>query len=161
MHAMTDATELVELLKDARATVATAESLTGGRLAARMSEAPGSSEIFMGGAVTYATEAKVKVLGVPEQVVDEHGVVSGECARAMAEGVRRLLGSTYGVSTTGVAGPDRQEDKPVGTVFVGVAGPDGTDVVPLALEGDRDSITAETVLAAVEALVAAVAGRPD
>ena len=158
---MTDATELVELLKDARATVATAESLTGGRLAARMSEAPGSSEIFMGGAVTYATEAKVKVLGVPEQVVDEHGVVSGECARAMAEGVRRLLGSTYGVSTTGVAGPDRQEDKPVGTVFVGVAGPDGTDVVPLALEGDRDSITAETVLAAVEALVAAVAGRPD
>lgn len=158
---MTDATELVELLKDARATVATAESLTGGRLAARMSEAPGSSEIFLGGAVTYATEAKVKVLGVPEQVVDEHGVVSGECARAMAEGVRRLLGSTYGVSTTGVAGPDRQEDKPVGTVFVGVAGPDGTDVVPLALEGDRDSITAETVLAAVEALVAAVAGRPD
>lgn len=158
---MTDAVELVEILKGARATVATAESLTGGRLAARMSEAPGSSEIFLGGAVTYATEAKVKVLGVPQEVVDEHGVVSAECARAMAEGARRLLGSTYGVSTTGVAGPDTQEGKPVGTVFVGVAGPEGTDVVPLALDGGRDAITTETVAAAVEALVATLEGRPE
>lgn len=151
--------DLVARLKERRATVATAESLTGGRLAARMSEAPGSSEVFLGGAVTYATEAKVKVLGVPQQVVDEHGVVSAECARAMAEGARRLLGSTYGVSTTGVAGPDRQEGKPVGTVFVGVAGPDGTDVVPLALDGDRERITAESVVAAVDALVTALDGR--
>lgn len=154
------AVDLVARLKERRATVATAESLTGGRLAARMSEAPGSSDIFLGGAVTYATEAKVKVLGVPQEIVDEHGVVSAECARAMAEGARRLLGSTYGVSTTGVAGPDTQEGKPVGTVFVGVAGPDGTDVVPLALDGDRDSITSATVLAAVEALLTTVEGRP-
>nr|WP_218910659.1 nicotinamide-nucleotide amidohydrolase family protein [Nocardioides thalensis] len=152
---------MVARLKERRATVATAESLTGGRLAARMSEAPGSSEIFLGGAVTYATEAKVKVLGVAQEVVDEHGVVSAECARAMAEGARRLLGSTYGVSTTGVAGPDTQEGKPVGTVFVGVAGPNGTDVVPLALDGDRESITNESVAAAVEALVAALEGRPE
>lgn len=156
---MTDSQALVDLLSERNATVATAESLTGGRLAARMSEAPGSSEIFLGGAVTYATEAKVKVLGVPQEVVDEHGVVSADCARAMAEGARRLLGSTYGVSTTGVAGPDTQEGKPVGTVFVGIAGPDGTDVVPLALDGDRTSITTETVAAAVEALVAAIEGR--
>jgi nicotinamide-nucleotide amidase len=147
---MTDAVELVELLKDARATVATAESLTGGRLAARMSEAPGSSEIFLGGAVTYATEAKVKVLGVPEQVVEEHGVVSGECARAMAEGVRRLLGSTYGVSTTGVAGPDRQEGHPAGTVWVAVAGPSGATALLLGLDGDRAAIRWATCDAALE-----------
>lgn len=160
MNGPIEAVDLVARLKERRATVATAESLTGGQLAARMSEAPGSSEIFLGGAVTYATEAKVKVLGVPQEVVDEHGVVSADCARAMAEGARRLLGSTYGVSTTGVAGPDTQEGKPVGTVFVGVAGPEGTDVVPLALDGDRESITAEAVAAAVEALVAALEGRP-
>ncbi|NYJ01692.1 PncC family amidohydrolase [Nocardioides thalensis] len=161
MNEPIQAVDLVARLKERRATVATAESLTGGRLAARMSEAPGSSEIFLGGAVTYATEAKVKVLGVAQEVVDEHGVVSAECARAMAEGARRLLGSTYGVSTTGVAGPDTQEGKPVGTVFVGVAGPNGTDVVPLALDGDRESITNESVAAAVEALVAALEGRPE
>lgn len=161
MNEPIQAVDLVARLKERRATVATAESLTGGRLAARMSEAPGSSEIFLGGAVTYATEAKIKVLGVAQEVVDEHGVVSAECARAMAEGARRLLGSTYGVSTTGVAGPETQEGKPVGTVFVGVAGPNGTDVVPLALDGDRESITTESVAAAVEALVAALEGRPE
>ena len=73
-------------------------------------------------------------------MVEQHGVVSAECARAMAHGVRRLTGATYGVSTTGVAGPDRQEGKPVGTVYVALAGPDGRDaVVALELVGDRGS----------------------
>ena len=98
---------------------------------------PGSSEVFRGGVVAYATDVKIAVLDVPEAVVEQHGVVSAECARAMARGVRRLTGATYGVSTTGVAGPDEQEGKPVGTVYVGVAGPDGDSAVALELVGDR------------------------
>lgn len=143
-------------------TVATAESLTGGRLAVRLTDVPGSSAAFAGGVVSYATEVKVDVLDVSADVVDQHGVVSAECAAAMAEGVRRLLGTTYGISTTGVAGPDPQEGKPVGTVFVGIAGPDGTETVALDLEGDRATIQEATVdraLSALSAMMGAAAGR--
>jgi PncC family amidohydrolase len=136
---------VVEALGRTRATLATAESLTGGRLAALMTEVPGSSEVYRGGVVAYATELKLDVLEVPEAVVEEYGVVSAECALAMARGVRRLARATYGVSTTGVAGPDRQEDKPAGTVFVGLAGPDGHEtVVALELVGDRATIQDRT-----------------
>ncbi|HWJ82786.1 MAG TPA: CinA family protein [Nocardioides sp.] len=155
------ASELVDQLQDHDATVATAESLTGGRLAARLTEAPGSSAVYLGGVVTYATEAKRGVLDVPEEVVERYGVISEECARAMAEGARRLFGSTYALSTTGVAGPDTQEDKPVGTVFVGLAGPDGTSVLSLDLDGDRQSVQEDTVAAAVAALADQVATAKD
>ena len=139
------AAAVVESLRRNRATLATAESLTGGRLAVLMTEIPGSSEVYRGGVVAYATDLKVAVLDVPQAVVDEHGVVSAECAREMARGVRRLTGATYGVSTTGVAGPEQQEGKPVGTVFIGVAGPDGRDaVVSLELVGDRAAIQDRT-----------------
>ena len=114
------------LLEDRGETVAVAESLTGGRLAVLLTEAPGSSATFLGGVVSYATEAKIDVLGVDRGLVERHGVVSAECARAMARGVRALMGATYGVSTTGVAGPDEQEGKPPGTVYVGVSGPTAT-----------------------------------
>src|SRR5690349_14785112 len=117
------ARRLHEALLARHETVATAESLTGGGLGRLLTETPGSSATYVGGVVAYATELKVEVLGVPEDVVARYGVVSAECALAMARGVRALTGSTYGVSTTGVAGPDRQEDKPAGTVFVGIAGP--------------------------------------
>ncbi|UNX56566.1 CinA family protein (plasmid) [Georgenia sp. TF02-10] len=157
---------LLDRLVDADHTVATAESLTGGRLAARLTDVPGSSGAFVGGVVTYATDAKIRVLDVPEALVDEHGVVSGECAESMANGVRDLLGTTYGISTTGVAGPDTQEGKPVGTVFVAVAGPNGTKVVPLDLDGDRERIQERAIDAALSALAvmmgeseAAPAGR--
>lgn len=156
---MSEASDLVDQLQAQEATVAAAESLTGGRLAARLTEAPGSSKVFLGGVVTYATEAKMQVLDVPESVVQEHGVVSEECAREMAEGARRLYGSTYALSTTGVAGPDTQEGKPVGTVFVGLAGPDGTSVLTLDLDGDRKSVQEGTVAAAVEALRERLAGE--
>lgn len=155
---MSEASDLVDQLQAQGATVASAESLTGGRLAARLTEAPGSSKVFLGGVVTYATEAKIQVLDVPEAVVEEHGVVSEECAREMAEGARRLYGSTYALSTTGVAGPDTQEGKPVGTVFVGLAGPDATSVVALDLDGDRKSVQEGTVASAVKALRERLAG---
>lgn len=149
---MTDSASLVSRLTDLDRTVATAESLTGGRLAVRLTESPGSSAVFAGGVVSYATEVKIEVLGVPQELVDDHGVVSAECARAMAEGVRALLRTTYGVSTTGVAGPDTQEGKPAGTVFIGVAGPEGTTVEALALSGERGEIQAATVDRALSAL---------
>lgn len=153
---MSDPDPVVGRLIDADCTVATAESLTGGRLAARLTDGTGASSAFLGGVVTYATEVKISLLGVPEALIDDHGVISEECARSMAERVRDLLGATYGVSTTGVAGPDTQEGEEVGTVFVGVAGPDRTDVVPLALDGERDEIQAQTVTAAMSALTAMV-----
>ncbi len=143
-------------LRRADATVATAESLTGGKLGARLTQAPGSSKVYAGGVISYQTRIKVDVLGVPQDLVDSHGVVSAECAHAMAEGARRLLGTAYAVSTTGVAGPDEQEGKPVGMVFVGVAGPEGTTTQQLNLAGDRSMIQAATVDAAVTALLAAV-----
>ncbi|WP_436701896.1 CinA family protein [Nocardioides sp. BYT-33-1] len=149
---------LVHALRDARASVATAESLTGGRLAARLTEVPGSSVVYAGGVVSYQTHIKVEVLGVPQSIVAEHGVVSAECARAMADGARRLLGTVYALSTTGVAGPDRQEGKPVGTVYVGLAGPGGTRVLELDLSGDRSAIQEATVDAAVAGLAEELAG---
>jgi PncC family amidohydrolase len=151
------ATAAVDALRGAGATLATAESLTGGRLAVLMTEIPGSSEVFRGGVVAYDTDLKVDLLEVPDSVVERYGVVSAECALAMARGVRRIAGATYGVSTTGVAGPERQEGKPVGTVFVGVAGPDGHEtVVALELVGDRAAIQDRTCEEALHAVAAGV-----
>ncbi len=121
----TDAGQVVALLIARGATVATAESLTGGRLAAALTSVPGASACVVGGVVAYATAVKVAVLGVPADLVAEHGVVSGECAAAMARGSRDLLGTTYAMATTGVAGPDPQEGHPAGHVWVAVAGPRG------------------------------------
>lgn len=133
-------------------TVASAESLTGGLVAARLTELPGSSRSYVGGVVAYATEVKVHVLGVPQEVVDEHGVISEACAAAMATGVRELMGATYGVSTTGVAGPEAQEGHQPGTVWIAVAGPAGVHTELLDLDGLRGKVQQATVDAAVRAL---------
>ncbi|PVG82045.1 CinA family protein [Nocardioides gansuensis] len=135
---------LQDRLVELGSTVATAESLTGGALAVRLTQLPGSSDVFLGGVVAYATEVKESVLGVPEQVVREHGVISGECAVAMASGVRDLLSATYGLSTTGVAGPEPQEGQPPGTVWIAVAGPEGVETRLLELEGDRTDVQSAT-----------------
>ena len=140
------------LLRAGGHTVATAESLTGGQLAVAFSETPGASETYLGGVVTYATELKKSMLEVPQEVIDEHGVVSAECARAMASGIKAFTGASFGVATTGVAGPTEQEGKPVGTVFVGIAGPGLIEAVELDLDGDRGEITAQTVMEAAKAL---------
>lgn len=140
---------VVQRLTELGQTVATAESLTGGLVGVTITAVPGASAVYVGGVVSYATEVKQSLLDVPDEIVAEHGVVSAECAAAMAEGVRRLLGSTWAVSTTGVAGPDEQEGKSVGTVFVAISGP-VDHVEQLALGGDREAIRAaacETALA--------------
>ena len=129
-------------------TVACAESLTGGELAAALSAAPGASDTFLGAVVSYATDVKREVLGVTADKV-----ITAECAEQMAAGAKRLLRADWALSTTGVAGPDRQEDQPVGTVFVGLAGPDGVRSVRLDLDGDRAAIRGATCRAALEELI--------
>lgn len=149
------ATLHAELLKR-EAMVATAESITGGALGDLLSAGPGASETYLGGVVSYATEVKLKVLGVSDATVSEHGVVSAQCAEEMAAGVRDLVGSDFGVSTTGVAGPTTQEGKPVGRVFVGLAGPWGTSSVQLDLDGERAEIRERACREAVNALTMAI-----
>lgn len=117
-----------DLLRKAKATVAAAESCTGGLVAHRLTEVSGSSDYFLFSGVTYSNDAKVKVLGVKSETLAAHGAVSIETAREMAEGVRRLSGATYGISTTGIAGPTGgSEEKPVGTVCIGLASEEGVD----------------------------------
>ena len=156
----TVAAQLVATLQVRGETVATAESLTGGRLASALTEAPGASKSYLGGVVAYATSIKQEVLGVPERLVEEHGVISSECALAMARGVVALTGASWGISTTGVAGPDEQEGEPPGTVHVGVAGPGVSTALALELVGDRKAIQDRTCLEALSAL-AGMLSRPD
>ena len=155
MWPVTDLLKRVHLLlRSTGSTIATAESLTGGRLAVALTDVPGASETYLGGVVSYATEVKASVLDVDDAVIDEHGVISAECAKAMASGARALLGATYGLSTTGVAGPADQEGKPPGTVFVGIAGPGLLEAVALELSGKRQQIQDRTCREAFEALEA-------
>ena len=115
------------LLKERGMTFATAESCTGGQIAARITDLPGASAVYRGGVVSYWTSVKGAVLGVPQEILDQYGAVSEECARAMAEGARRITGADIAVSVTGVAGPDPDErGVPVGIVYIGLATPDGT-----------------------------------
>jgi nicotinamide-nucleotide amidase len=137
-------------------TVATAESLTGGLVAAALTSVPGSSAAVRGGVVAYATELKAELLGVPADLLERHGAVHGGVAEAMAEGARNRLGATTGVATTGVAGPDPAEGKPVGMVFVAVAGPGGLASRQLALTGGREEIRAATVESVLSLLIGAL-----
>jgi nicotinamide-nucleotide amidase len=136
------------------ATVATAESLTGGLLGAALTKVAGSSEAYRGGVVAYATEAKHGLLDVPAELIEQRGAVDPDVALAMARGCRERFGATYGVATTGVAGPTEQDGKPVGAVFVALVGPRaGEHVVrELQLRGDRDRIRQATVTAALDML---------
>ncbi len=145
--------ELHGLLLGSGVTVATAESLTGGRVAAALTARGGSSAYFLGGVVSYASSVKESVLGVPAEVIDRDGTVSEGCARAMAEGVRRLTGATYGVSTTGVAGPDSSEGHPVGTLYVAAASATGTRSARFDLgDHDRSAVQRRAAVAALSVL---------
>ncbi|MBB1252576.1 CinA family protein [Streptomyces alkaliterrae] len=148
------AEQTVELLTARGQTVAAAESLTGGLVAVELTDAPGSSRAFRGSITAYATDLKARMLGVDQALLDDRGAVDAEVARQMAAGVREALDTDWGVATTGVAGPDRQDGQPVGTVFVAVAGPHGQPPVAerLSLDGDRAEIRRQTVRAVLELL---------
>ena len=148
------AEELVALLIGRRETVATAESCTGGLVAAALTDIPGVSECYPGGIVSYANEVKHRDLGVPNEILKTKGAVSAECAEAMAVGVRARFGTDWGVVTTGIAGPGGgTPEKPVGLVYVGVAGPDGAEVSRNVFSGDRAAIRAATVQRALSQLL--------
>ena len=146
------AADLVARLTVAGETVAIAESLTGGLVAAALTDIPGASRVVRGGVLAYATDLKAQVLGVDETLLARAGAVDADVAGQMATGVRSLMGATYGLATTGVAGPDQVEGKPVGTVYVAVAGSGSSRVKALSLPGDRGEVRAHSVLAVLSLL---------
>ena len=126
------------ILTETGKTVSCAESCTGGTISQLFTSIPGSSAYFLGGVTSYANNVKQDVLGVPEEIISKYGAVSSECVAAMAEGVRRITGSDYAVSTSGIAGPGGgTPEKPVGTVWVGVASEKGTETFKIQYNGDR------------------------
>jgi nicotinamide-nucleotide amidase len=132
-------------------TLAVAESCTGGMLAARITSLSGSSRYFLGGAVVYSNELKTQLANVPKALIDKHGAVSRQVAAAMAEGIRKRCGSSYGVGITGVAGPTGgTEQKPVGLVYIALAGEEGTQVLERNFPGDRERIRTFSSLQALE-----------
>src|ERR1700678_3866708 len=139
------AVQILDRLRAGGDTVAVAESLTGGLVAAALTDVPGASAAFRGGVVAYATELKAALLGVSPVMLARHGAVYPPVAAAMAEGVRTRLGATYGVATTGVAGPEPSDGQPVGTAHIAVSVADDTVVRTIALAGDRHEIRRLTV----------------
>jgi len=125
------------LLKKAGMTLSAAESCTGGEISHLITSVPGSSAYYLGSVTSYAVSVKEKVLGVPAETIEKFGVVSGEVAAAMAEGVRKVTDSDYAISTTGLAGPDGDALNPVGTVWIGVAGPNGVKTEKRHFRNDR------------------------
>jgi nicotinamide-nucleotide amidase len=143
---------VVHTLVDRDETLATAESLTGGRLAATLVEVAGVSAVYRGGFVVYATDLKQRLAGVPADLLAERGPVDPDVAGALAAGARERCDADWGVATTGVAGPEPQGGKPVGLVYVAVAGPTGVEVRELRLDGGRAAVCAGAVTAALELL---------
>ena len=150
--APTASADLVARLTAVGQTVAVAESLTGGLVAAALTNAAGASVVERGGVLAYATDLKARVLGVDEVLLAQVGAVDADVAVQMASGVRSLMGATYGLATTGVAGPDQVDGKPVGTVYVAVVGPVSSRVKALSLPGDRGDVRANAVLAVLALL---------
>ncbi|MGE0132630.1 MAG: competence/damage-inducible protein A [Blastocatellales bacterium] len=142
-----------ELLKLRGYTLATAESCTGGLLAGRITDVPGSSEYFLEGVVSYSNEAKTDLLGVPKKLIKEHGAVSQQVAEAMAAGIRKRAGSTFGIGITGVAGPGGgSEEKPVGLVYIALADDTQSIARKFIFPGDRQFIRTLSVNAALDML---------
>lgn len=160
---------VVHALTATNQTIASCESLTAGLLAATLAEVPGASAVLLGGLITYATELKHTLAGVPSELLAEHGPVSPQTAIAMASGTQQRCGSDWAVALTGVAGPTAQDGHPVGEVWIGIARPDQTTSAVLAAElipeksqagllhGRRDEIRRNAVSAALALIIAEAA----
>ncbi|MFH8496607.1 CinA family protein [Streptomyces coeruleorubidus] len=161
------ATDVVRLLTVKGRTLAVAESLTGGLVAAEITSVPGASKVFRGSVTAYATELKHELLGVDTTLLAARGAVDPQVAAQMAAGVRKALGTDWGIATTGVAGPEPQDGQAVGTVFVAVDGPlradsgsaSGGKVEALRLNGDREEIRRESVRSVLALLLKELAGE--
>ena len=155
------AERLIELLTARGLRIAVAESLTGGLVAAALTSVPGASVVVSGGIVAYDTQVKHSLLGVDAALLAREGAVHAEVARQMARGVREALAvddrpADIGIATTGVAGPDWQDGKAPGTVYLGIADDRGADAIALELDGDRGAIRSATVRALLDAVVTRV-----
>ncbi len=149
--------KLVSVLKEKALTISTAESCTGGGIGHAVTAVSGSSSVYAGGVISYTNEVKEKVLGVPAEILEQYGAVSSQTAKAMAEGVRNLLHTDFGVSVTGLAGPNGDgSGKPVGLVYIGVSDKTSADVHEFVFKGDRQSVRAQAVDAAIELLLNAI-----
>lgn len=147
--------DIAEQLESTGQTVAVAESLTGGKIAAQLAAGESSADWFCGGVVAYQSEVKFRVLGV-----DRGPVVSAKAARQLAAGVRELLGADAAVAVTGAGGPDPQDGQPVGTVFIGYSTVDGERVEEHHFEGDPEHVVAATTVAALRMLLTGIRGTP-
>ena len=146
--------ELISLLQKRHQTISTAESCTGGGVGHALTAVSGSSAVYAGGVISYTNEVKERVLHVPAETLDLHGAVSSQTAKAMAEGVRSLLQTDFGVSVTGLAGPNGDgSGKPVGLVYIGIACKDATSAHEFVFKGDRDAVRRQAVDMAVELLL--------
>ncbi|MEV4730974.1 CinA family protein [Saccharopolyspora sp. NPDC049426] len=141
---------LIDALRQRGETVATAESLTAGLVAAALTEVPGASAVVRGGLVVYATDLKDRLAGVDPDLLAEHGAVHPDVAAQLAVGASRRCGADWGIGLTGVAGPDPQDGVAPGTVHLGFTGPRGTQVRTVVLDGDRHAVRAAAVRVALE-----------
>lgn len=155
-----DMVDLQARLIGAESTVAVAESLTGGLLSAALTDLPGASAFVRGGLVVYATDLKSRLADVPADLLAERGAVDADVALMLARGVRDRLSATFGLSVTGVAGPEPQDGVEVGTVFVGLAGPNGETVAQRHFRGNRAEVRGQAVAAALDLLERESRPRP-
>jgi nicotinamide-nucleotide amidase len=150
--------DVVELLKERGQTVATAESLTAGLVAAALTTVPGASAVVRGGLVVYATPLKTSLARVPAELIARFGAVHADVASALASGARTACGADWGIGLTGVAGPDPQNGVAPGRVYLAIAQLDAVTPYVLDLTGDRHAIRAASVVAAIDALYVALTG---
>lgn len=151
---MDEARQVVELLRAAGKTVATAESCTGGLLGKLLTDVSGSSAVYPGGVISYSCEVKNKVLGVSQALLDAEGPVCPTVAEQMAQGVRRVIGADFGIATTGIAGPNGDgSGKPVGLVYIAVADAERAEVRELHLSGGRDDVRMAAARSAFQLLL--------
>ena len=143
------AVALIKQLRKLKKTVAVAESITGGLLAAAFTDVPGSSEVFLGGIVTYSDSAKTKFLEVPRRVLNKESAVSETVAITMAESIRTQFKSNFGIATTGVAGPGKAYGQKAGTVWLAISSQKSTMTIALELSGNRSEIRHATVTSAL------------
>lgn len=158
---MTDASTLVDALRERGWTLGVAESLTGGAVAAEIVSVPGASAVLLGGVVAYATPVKQTLLGVDEALLAAHRPVHPEVAAQMAEGVRRAVAvagrpADVGIATTGIAGPDSPDGQPVGTVHIGIVTPRGVRSIPHLFAGRRSQVRLQARDAAISAALEAI-----
>ncbi|MFA5918202.1 MAG: CinA family protein [Candidatus Nanopelagicaceae bacterium] len=148
MRTLQNARAVVELLKAKKQSVAVAESITGGGVGAALTAVGGASDVFLGGVIAYSPAVKESLLGIEKETIATFGVVSEEVAVAMADGIRELLGSTWGISTTGVAGPGDADGVAAGTVWIAISGPIN-QTTQLEVEGEREVVRNASVSSAI------------